>query len=125
MADPDEALGQHVQEETAQKLYSVQGHALFLGVIPVVLDGEGDLAVGEIDDAVVRDGHPMGVGAQVAEDPLGAAERRLGVDHPVLAVQAVTQGRPIVGVGEVGGAAGQFELAVLVGLVESGKKLAA
>ena len=32
---------------------------------------------------MVRDGHPMGVSAQVVEDILGAPERRFAVDDPV------------------------------------------
>jgi hypothetical protein len=36
---------------------------------------------------VVGDGNTMGVGAEISQGVLGAAEGTLGIDHPVLAEQ--------------------------------------
>ena len=58
-----------------------------------VSPAKGDLVAGERDEAVVGDGDAMGVGAQVVEDILGAAERRFAVDHPLVAEQGAQEGR--------------------------------
>jgi hypothetical protein len=54
-----------------------------LSVCSVVLPGEADLAVGERDQPAVGDGDAMGVTAELGKHLFGAAERWLGVDHPV------------------------------------------
>ena len=48
----------------------------------IVLVGEADLSVFEFFQPVVGDGDTMGIAAQIIEDPIRAAEWRLGVDHP-------------------------------------------
>ena len=53
------------------------------GTVLLVL--ECDLAVLHTPEAVVADGHAVGVAAQIVDDLLGAAEWRLGVDHPFTA----------------------------------------
>ena len=43
---------------------------------------EGDMLRAHVQDSRVRDAHPVGVAAQVAEDVLRAAEGGLGIDDP-------------------------------------------
>ena len=52
-----------------------------------IAPAKGDLAIGKGHQAMVGDGHAMGVAAQILEHVLGAAEGAFGVDHPVLAEQ--------------------------------------
>src|SRR6516162_10524355 len=71
----------HVEEKAPQKLLHRQVHqALLLGV-GGVSPAKGDLLTRQRDEAMVGDGHPMGVGAQVVQDILRAAKGRLAVDH--------------------------------------------
>jgi hypothetical protein len=114
-----------VEQEAAQELDRIEGQGLLPATIGVVLDAEGHVAIGDIEQAVVGDGDAVGVAAEVTEDVFGSAERRLGVDDPGRVVEAVLEGAPGVGVSELGGAAGKDELAVLPGAVESVKELAA
>jgi hypothetical protein len=48
---------------------------------------KGDLVIGQRDEAIVGDGHAMGVAAEILEYILGAAEGWFAVDHPRLAKQ--------------------------------------
>jgi len=90
MADAHEALGQHVQKEPPQELTGRKGHLLFLTVC-VVSPKEGDVAVGDLHDAVIGDGHAVSVTGQIAQHLFGASERRLRVNHPLAVVGAMEQ----------------------------------
>jgi hypothetical protein len=79
---------------------------------------EGDLAVDEGDDAVVGDGDPVRVAAEIAEDVLGAAKGRLGVDDPLLGVELLLEGLPGQRMGELGRGACEVELALAICLVQ-------
>ena len=48
---------------------------------------KSDLAIGKGDQAMVGDGHAMGVAAQILQHILGAAEGTFQVDDPVLSVE--------------------------------------
>lgn len=100
VADADEAPGQDVQQE-------------------------GDLAVGEGDDAMVRDGDAVGVAAQIAEDVLGAAKGRLGGDDPLLGVELLLERLPRQRMDELGRGASEVELAFAMCLVQRVEKQAA
>ena len=84
MADANQAAGQHVKQESAQELMSGNGHDLLLAAVGIVSPSERDAIVLESHEAMVGDGDTMGIAGQVVENMFGAAERRLGVDHPVL-----------------------------------------
>jgi len=85
MANTHETAGQDVKQETAEKLIRRKGHEALLVVVSRVSEAERDLVIVEGDQAVVRDGDAMGVSAEVAEHLVGSAERRLAIDHPVMA----------------------------------------
>ena len=84
VADAVEALGQDVEEETADELVRRETHELLAGATigAVVLPAEGDgLGVGG-DEPAVRDGDAVGIAAEIGEDRFRPAEGSLGVDHP-------------------------------------------
>src|SRR3546814_17643732 len=56
---------------------------LALAVLAIVAPSEGDLAVGDADQPGVGDRDPVGVSTEIGQGPGRAAERRLGVDHPL------------------------------------------
>ena len=101
VADAHEARGQHVEEETPDELLGAEGafpEDVAGGAITV---SEGDLPAGHLSQAVVGDGHPVGVAGQVVEDLLAAGIRRLDVDHPLGAVEGADEGLPLAGDTEV------------------------
>lgn len=76
-----------MEQKPAQELIDREAHdalAVAMGRVP---PSECDLAICECNQSVVGDGDAVGVGTKVAENVLRTTERRLGVDHPVLAEQ--------------------------------------
>jgi hypothetical protein len=66
MADSDESLRQHMEEETAQELRSLQSHLPLLGAVSIILPAKGDALPIKRQQAVIRNGDPMRVPAQIA-----------------------------------------------------------
>jgi len=58
----------------------------------IVLPAEGDLVMLESQQTVVGDGHAMGVAGEITQHMVGAAERWLGINHPVLTEQGTQEG---------------------------------
>ena len=80
--DPDEAFGEHVEEEATDKLEGRQVDASVGSGLLISSDPEGNRLSIKSHESLVGDGHPVGVMAQVTEDVPGATEGRLGVYHP-------------------------------------------
>jgi hypothetical protein len=80
-----EALREQMQQEAAQELIVGQSGELLLvgGIAPA----EGDLAIGKGNQAMVGDGHTMGVAAEIVQHILGTTEGAFQVDHPILPEQ--------------------------------------
>jgi hypothetical protein len=87
VADANQPLRQHVDQEPPQELIGRNGHHLLLAAVGVVLPAEGDAIFLAGDEAMVGDGDAVGVAGEVVEDMLGAAEGRLGVDDPLVRVE--------------------------------------
>jgi hypothetical protein len=125
MANTDEAQGQSVEKESSNEFLRRQGHGLALVAVPAISKGKGDDSVFDVEDAIVGNGDAMRVAAEVVEDFLGPAERRLGVDDPWLLIklsdQVVESGLSL----EKSGLAREDELAADKGLAEEVDILAA
>jgi hypothetical protein len=85
VSDLDEAGWQDVQEKSAHEFQRGEvADFLFAG-------SEDDMVVVDVEDAMVGDGDPVGIQAEVTKERLGLLEGGLGVDDPRLAVQRVFQ----------------------------------
>src|SRR5215471_21020335 len=82
IADALEPIRQDVQEETADELVRIQRHRLLLALMTIILVAECDLAVIDVQQAIIGDRHAMCVTADVVQNLLGSGKRALGVDHP-------------------------------------------
>jgi len=125
VADADEALGKQVQQEAAQELIERYGHQFLFMVVSGVSPTKGDLAVGQRDQAMVGDGHSVGVTAQILEHILGAAEGWFAVNDPVFSKQWSEPGSEDLGLIEEGQIAREVELLMLESALETGDELAA
>ena len=84
MADADQALRQHMDEEASQELVRRDGHDLLLAACGVVLPAEGDLILLEGNEPMVGDRDAVGVAGEIVQNMLCSAKGRLGVDDPLL-----------------------------------------
>ena len=123
VADAHEAFWQHVQEEAAQELYRVEGHDTLLAAVRIVPPAEADVLSVESGEAVIADGHAVGVAAEIAEDMFGTAERRLGIDVPVLVAELLHELFEPRLIHEIGGRAAANEQVLAVELPQSVEEL--
>jgi hypothetical protein len=71
-----------VEKESADEFLGREGHGFLLTFVSVVLPSEVDLTTFDVLEAIIGDGHTVGVAADVIQYLLRAGERRLGIDHP-------------------------------------------
>ena len=82
MSNTHIAMRQHVEEEPPDELSCFDRHNLLLVPVSIVSPPEGDLAVLELEDAVIADGNSVGIPAEVLQNPFGPGKRRLAVGEP-------------------------------------------
>jgi hypothetical protein len=75
VADANQSLRQHVDQEPSQELIGRNGHHLLLAAVGVVLPAEGDAILLAGNEAMVGDGDAVCVASKVVKDMLGSAER--------------------------------------------------
>jgi hypothetical protein len=51
----------------------------------------------EVEEAVIADGDPMGISAQVLKDPFGAIEGGFAIDDPLLKIELVPEDLKVPG----------------------------
>ena len=84
MSDFDETRGKHMEEETADELYGWKGYLSGLLGVVVIPGMEGYLAVLATDEAMVGDGHSVGIAADIRIDLLGTSKRLFRIEDPFL-----------------------------------------
>ena len=87
VADAHEAARQQVQQEAAQELFDRQDHEPFLVAVSGVAPAKGYVALGESNQPAVGNGDAMSISAEIAQHMFWPAERRFGVDNPVVTEQ--------------------------------------
>jgi hypothetical protein len=73
VADADETLGEQVKQEATEKLIARECHHFAPVVVGRVMPEEGNLAVGQSDQAMIGDGNAVSVAAEILQD-VGFAE---------------------------------------------------
>lgn len=108
-----------MQEEAAQELVDRQSNEPLLVGVRGVSPAEGNVALFEGNQPAVGDRNAMGVRAEITQGMFGAAERGLGIGHPVVTEQ---QAKPC---GEAAwfGQACEVAIELEPTLVESGPQL--
>src|SRR5215831_2640844 len=91
----------------------------------IVFPTEGDPLTVKRDESMVGDGHAMGVAAQITEDLPRATEGWLGINHPVLAVEAAQQLAKLLLVGQSGTRSRAMEFLLTVKAFQTSDELPA
>jgi len=113
-----------MKEEAPDELLGFDRHGLLCVAISIVPLSKGDLAVLELEDAVVADGDPVGVSTEVLKHPLGPVKRRLAVNDPFLVVEPSSEDLKGAGVLEMSDAAGEDKVFILKTPLEMVKEFA-
>ena len=118
VADAVEAVGQAVQQEATDELVRIERHQPGRVAVTIIAPAEGYAGLVGADQATVGDGDPVGIAAEIGEDLLGRAERRLGIDDPVLATKLPDRGREGMGLTEPVERAGEAQSPSRIGRLE-------
>src|SRR4030042_2361406 len=90
-----------MKKEPSDELVSRERHGLLTVVVCIISPSKGNIAVPDGEDAVIADGDPMGISAEVLKYPLGAIEGRFAIDDPVLVVEVFSEGFEVSGIFEM------------------------
>ena len=77
----------------------------------------------EVEDAVVAEGDPVGVSAEVLEDTLDAIERGLAIDNPFFTIELAPESFKVPGRLEVANTVGEYETIRLEAFLKEVKEL--
>ena len=81
---------QHVPQKSFDKLRDIKSHLLPVNpAFPVIFVTEPDLVLVEADQAMIADGHPVGIAADVVHDLVRFFKRGLAVYHPLAGCQLI------------------------------------
>ncbi len=115
VADPYKAIRQDVEEKSPNEFVRGKPQESLLAIAAIVLVGQYDRVPLHADQTRVRDRDSVGVASQVLQHQFRPGERRLGVDHPFLAVELAQQSLECLGIGQVLDGPHQFQVAIVVG----------
>jgi hypothetical protein len=120
VADADQALGENVDQESAEELICGDRHDLLLAV-RIVFPAKRDSIILERNQSMVGDGDAVRIASEIVQNMLGTAEGWFGIDHPVLAKELSEKLAKATWLSK----AVELELVLLKELLESGCELAA
>ena len=63
----------------------------------------------DVEDAVVADGDPVGISAEVLQDTFGAIEGGLAIDDPLLMIELVSESLKVPGLFEMTDTVGEYK----------------
>jgi len=92
VADADKASGQHMLAEAAQELGSGESHDALLIAVSIVFPSKAHAVTIEVEQALVADGHAVGIAAEIAQHVSRPTQCGLGIDHPVILEQGAHEG---------------------------------
>ncbi len=78
-----------MQQEAADELLRVQCHQLHLIAMGVVQPAEGNSAIFQGEEPVVRDSHTVGVSSKIINHFFDVSKGKLGIDYPILPIARV------------------------------------
>jgi hypothetical protein len=121
VADADEAVGDHVQQEAAEELVDVELHDLHAVPVGVIPPSEADAAVDDGAQPVVGERDAVGIAAEGGEDVLQPGDGRRAVDDPGRLAQLAEAGGKGRGRGERRQPTGEMQLAPVEGPLQPGE----
>ena len=98
-----------MKKEPSDKLACLQRHGLLTVVVCIISPEKRNSAVLDSEDAVVADGDPVGISAEVLKDPHGAIKGRFAIDDPLLMIKMSPEGFEGSGFLEMADAAGEYK----------------
>src|SRR5215468_4725182 len=111
-------------EKATQELLGRKRHDSCLALMRVVLPAETHGGIANGEQAMVGDGHAMGIASQIVKDVFGSAEGCFGIDDPVLLEQSAEEDSEVVFLRKWPTFAIEHELVVVKSTLQSSHELA-
>jgi hypothetical protein len=92
-------------------------------LVCIIPPQEGDMAVTESEEAVIVDGDPVGISAEVLKDPLDTIEGGLAIDDPLFTIELAPESLKIPGLLEMADTVGENEGTRLEAFLQEAKEL--
>ena len=124
MSNAHVAVRQNVQKEPSDEVIGLELHGLLLITVGVVPPQKGNPVVLDLEDAVITDGDPVGISAEILKDALGSIEGRFAIHDPLLMVELACKAFEDAGVFEMTDTAREDEMTRCKSLLEVIKELA-
>jgi len=83
VANASESVGKYVEQKAPDEFLGGQCHCFHGAASSIVFPLETHLVVLDSEQAMVGDGHTVGISAHIVEDLWGPGERSLGIDYPL------------------------------------------
>ena len=87
MTDALEATRQNVLQEAGDEFGARNVHGPFRAALRIAAHAQGHGVISDAEDALIGDGHSMGITTQIFQHLRRSAHWLLGIDHPVMLVQ--------------------------------------
>jgi hypothetical protein len=114
-----------VKQEPPDKFISLERHGLFAVIVGIISPEKRDIAIMVGKDAVIADGDPVGISAEVLENTFGATEGRFAIDDPLLLIELFSEGFEVAWFLEMTDTAGEDKIASFEAMLEMVQKLSA
>jgi hypothetical protein len=92
VANTDKTVGEDMEQEAAQELGYRDRQGAFLVAMCGVPPAKGDLALVEGDQAMVGNGHAVGVATEILQDMFGTSKGWFAVNHPIVTEEWTQEG---------------------------------
>jgi hypothetical protein len=76
-----------MKQEPSDELVGLEGHYLLMLMICIIPPQEGNLAVTEVEEAVITDGDSVSISAQILKNTFRAIKGRFAIDDPFLMIE--------------------------------------
>ena len=103
-------MRQDVKKKPSDKFIRFERHGLLAVIVCIISPQERDIAVPVVEDAVIADGDPVGISADVLENTFRATEGRFAIDDPLLLVKLPPEGFKVPRFLEMTDTAGENEI---------------
>ena len=124
MADPHKAIGQYMKKKPSDELIGIEIHDLLTVAAGIIPPAEGNTAVEMGKEAVVADGDPVGIPAEILENPFGTAKWWFAIDDPLLMVELTPEGFKGLRFFEMTDRTGEYQSAIFETMFEVVQELA-
>ena len=114
-----------MKKEPSDELVSLERHGLFAVLVGIISPEKRNIAIPVGEDAVIADGDPVGISAEVLENTFWATEGRFAIDDPLLFIELFPESFEVAWFLEMTDTSGEDKIASFEAIFEVVKKLTA